>query len=97
LYQGHFLWRDRYCAIAFLMASAVSGSTDDGAFGLARGVLAGVACSGGANRSKIFAVRPHANTNTIMNANKKPMPAIIRSTACDISSFISNSYLYWFV
>src|SRR5690554_1375162 len=97
LYLGHFLWRARYCAIAFLMASAVSGSTDAGAFGLARGVLAGVAGSGGANRRMILDIRPVAYTRTIRNTNTKPMPAIISSTACDISSFISNSYLYWFM
>src|SRR5690554_3929022 len=97
LYQGHFLWRARYCAIAFLMASAVSGSTDVGAFGLARGVLAGVAGSGGANRRMILDIRPVANTRIIRNTNTKPMPAIISSTACNIRSFIANSYLYWFV
>src|SRR5690554_1602679 len=91
---GHFLWRARYCAIAFLMASAVSGSTDVGAFGLARGVLAGVAGSGGANRPMSLDMSSVANTRTTRNANTKPIPAIINSTACDISSFISNSYLY---
>src|SRR5690606_224378 len=92
--RSHFLWRDRYCAIAFLIASAVSASTDAGALGLARGVLAGVAGSGGANRTMILDMSPVANTSTTRNANTKPIPAIIRSMACDISSFIANSYLY---
>ena len=94
LLPAHFLWRDRNCAIAFLMASAVSGSTDAGAFGLARGVLAGVAGSGGANRPISLDMRSVANTRIIRNTNTNPIPAIIRSTACDIRSFISNSYLY---
>src|SRR5690554_3420687 len=76
------------------MASAVSGSTDVGAFGLARGVLAGVAGSGGANRRMILDIRPVANTRITRNTNTKPMPAIISSTACDIRSFIANSYHY---
>ena len=91
---GHFLWRDRYCAIAFLIASAVSGSTDDGAEGLARGVRAGAAGSGGPNRWTSFDMSRVANTNMIRNTKTNPMPATIRSMACDISSLITNSYLY---
>src|SRR5690606_41387208 len=79
LYQGHFLWRDRYCAIAFLVASAVSGSTDAGAFGLARGVLAGGAGPGGATRSKISGLRPPANDRRSRDATPTPRPATLRA------------------
>lgn len=72
------------------MASAVPESTDVDAEDLAREERAGVTGSGGENRVMSFDMSRVANTRITRNVKTNPMPATIRSTACDISSFING-------